>query len=277
MFTPHDRDRLRAALIDDARRDVRITGAAITGSAAAGLEDGWSDIDLYFGVADPADLPGALAAWTARMYDQYGAVHHVDVLSGATVYRVFLLRNTLQVDLAFAPGAEFGARAPTFQLLFGVPHSRPYPAPPAAEHLVGTAWLYALHVRSCIARGQLWRAEYMVGRVRDHVLMLACLRHGLPTAEGRGIDRLPVDITAPLEEALVRRVTAADLARAFRAATNGLLAEIRYADGALARRLDSVLAELAGLAGESLSAADAVRHSRDSGNGGRRHWPETPQ
>jgi hypothetical protein len=117
----------------------------------------------------------------------------------------------------------------------------------------------------------------MVGRVRDHVLMLACLRHGLPTAEGRGIDRLPVEVTAPLEDALVRRVAADDLARAFRAATNGLLAEIRHADGALAGRLDSVLAELTGPVGASLRAADDVRRGQDTANGGRHHWSEAPK
>jgi hypothetical protein len=36
-----------------------------------------------------------------------------------TLYRVLLLDNTLQVDLAFWPATEFGAIAPTFRLLFG--------------------------------------------------------------------------------------------------------------------------------------------------------------
>ena len=60
-----------------------------------------------------------VADWTARMYAEHGAVHHLDVTSGATLYRVFLLASTLQVDLAFAPAAEFRAIAPTFRLLFG--------------------------------------------------------------------------------------------------------------------------------------------------------------
>lgn len=60
-----------------------------------------------------------LADWTVLMYRQHGALHHMDVLSGATVYRAFLLASTLQVDIAFAPEAEFGAIAPTFRLIFG--------------------------------------------------------------------------------------------------------------------------------------------------------------
>ncbi|HEY3186845.1 MAG TPA: hypothetical protein VGJ70_05195 [Solirubrobacteraceae bacterium] len=48
------------------------------------------------------------------------------------------------------------------------------------------AWLYGLHARTSIVRGTLWQAEYMVSAARDHVLALAALRHGLPTAYGRG-------------------------------------------------------------------------------------------
>ena len=99
MFTPEERAHLRTELLECASRDARITGAAITGSAAEEREDRWSDIDLAFGVADAAELPSVLSDWTARMYDQHLALHHLDVKSGAWIYRVFLLPSTLQVDL----------------------------------------------------------------------------------------------------------------------------------------------------------------------------------
>jgi hypothetical protein len=103
------------------------------------------------------------------------------------------------------------------------------------------AWLYALHARACIARQRLWQAEYMVSAVRDHVLALACLRLDLPAVEARGIDRLPADVTGPLEAALVIRLEAAELARAFRVAVDALIREIAHADGALAERLSPTL------------------------------------
>lgn len=152
------------------------------------LEDRWSDIDLAFGIAEASELQSVLADWTAEMYTQHAALHHFDVLSGGWVYRVFLLPSALQVDLAFAPAAEFGARAPTFRLLFGAAVDKPYRPPPTAEQLIGLAWLHALHARSCIARGRLWQAEYMVSGIRDHVLALACLCQGLPASHGRGMD-----------------------------------------------------------------------------------------
>ncbi len=168
---------LRTALLDYAAGDGRISGAAITGSAAAEREDPWSDIDLAFGVVDAVELPNVLSDWTAHMYDRHQALHHVDVKSGAWVYRVFLLSNTLQVDLAFVPAGEFRALAPTFRLMFGKANQpRHLPAPLPGE-IIGLGWLYALHARSSIARGKGWQAEYMISGIRDHTLALACIRH----------------------------------------------------------------------------------------------------
>ena len=159
MFTPEHRERLREKLVWAARADDRITGAALTGSAALGAEDSWSDIDLALGLAADADLSDVMADWTEVMYRDHGAVHHLDIAPRATVYRVFLLASTLQVDLAFSPATEFGAIAPTFRLIFGTPAEQPPSVPPGAAELVGMGWLYALHARSSIARGRVWQAE----------------------------------------------------------------------------------------------------------------------
>jgi hypothetical protein len=244
VFTPQDRERIRSELLEAARADARLSGGAITGSAAAGREDAWSDVDLAFGVVEPMRMPEVLANWTSRMVDRYQAVDHLDVVHGAWVYRVFLLASTLQVDLAFAPSAEFGARAPTFRLVFGKAAELKHATPLRAEGLIGYAWLYALHARSALARGRLWQAEYMVSAVRDHVLALACARLGLPEREGRGMDQLPKDVTSALEPALVRRLDADDIVRAFRVATEALIAEVERVDRVLAGRLAATLREL---------------------------------
>jgi hypothetical protein len=245
MFTVEDRDRLRSSLLERAAADPRISGAAITGSAAAGQEDAWSDIDLAFGVADGASLPAVLDDWTTHLCRNHGALHYVDVRAGAWVYRVFLLPGTLQVDLAFAPASEFRAIAPTFRLVSGKANEPAHLPPPPPDALIGMAWLYALHVRTSIARGKLWQAVYMINGVRDHALMLAALRYGLPTQHGRGLHELPSEVTAPFEDSLVRRLDAAELSRAFRAALTGLQREIRCADAELAARLESSLTLLA--------------------------------
>ena len=227
-----------------AQADERISGVAITGSMARGAVDRWSDIDLAFGVADPARLREALGDWTDRMHRDHGAVHHFDVTRGSWVYRVFLLQSTLQVDLAFAPASEFGALSPTFRLLSGTSVELPQAQAPSAEEMIGLGWLYALHSRSCIERGKVWQAEYMISAVRDQALALTALRHGLAAVQGRGFDKLPRKVTAPLEGGLVRSLDIDELKRAFRIATRCLLEEVRHSDPTLAGRLDGPLTEL---------------------------------
>ncbi|HEX6443643.1 MAG TPA: nucleotidyltransferase domain-containing protein [Streptosporangiales bacterium] len=246
MFTVAERVRVRDALVELAREDRRITGAAITGSGAVGREDEWSDVDLALCLAPDADTDEVVAEWTRVLYERCAAVHHVDVVSGHTLFRVFLLASTLQVDVAFWPADEFGPTAPTFRLLFGTANERPRPTAPDAADLVGMTWLYALHARSSIERGRGWQAEYMISGVRDHVLALQCLRHGVPTAQGRGIDQVPDEVTAPVADTLVSSLEPAELRRAFRAAVDALLAEARLVDPGLAARLHDPLRELAG-------------------------------
>jgi hypothetical protein len=245
MFSVDDRRALRDALIDAAQRDARITGVALTGSSSTGAEDRWSDIDLAFGVATGANRAALIAEWTERMYREHEAVHHTDVMAGAAVFRVFLLRDTLQVDLAFWPETEFGAIASTFRLVSGTARERSAFGGPSAEPLIGMAWLHALHARSCIARGRVWQAEYMISGVRDHVLALACLRHGVPAMQGRGMDMLPADVTTPITAALVRSLDVAELRRAFASVCELLLGEIEAFDAQLAARLAAPIRELA--------------------------------
>ena len=256
MFTSEERDRLRSDLLEYAASDRRISGAAITGSAAAGLEDRWSDIDLAFGVENAAELPNVLSDWTAHMYHQHLALHHLDVRSGAWIYRVFLLPSTLQVDLAFVSATEFRALAPTFRLMFGEANEPRHVPPPPPGDIIGLGWLYALHARSCIARRNLWQAEYMISGIRDNALALACIRHGLPAVHGRGMDLLPSGVAAQFEGSLVRQLDTAELSRAFRVVVGGLLREIRCVDEELAERLQETLTRLIELnvvrAGESL-------------------------
>jgi hypothetical protein len=240
VFTAEERSRVRFSLLESAARDSRVSGAAITGSAASDSEDRWSDVDLAFGVRN-GEVGEVLSDWTARMYDEHLALHHIDVRAGAWIYRVFLLPNSLQVDLAFVAEAEFRALAPTFRLMYGEAKEPAYAPAPSSANLIGMGWLYALHARSSIARRKLWQAEYMISGVRDHALALACLRHGLPAVHGRGFDRLPREVTAQLEGSLIQKLNEGELERAFRVANRGLLAEIQRADAELAGRLQETL------------------------------------
>lgn len=184
--------------------------------------------------------------WTARMYSEHEAVHHLDVSWGKALYRVFLLASTLQVDLSFWPEPEFRAVGPNFRLLLGtIADTRPSSAPDA-EELIGLGWLYALHARSSIARERPWQAEYMISAARDQVLALACMRHALPAREGRGIDALPADVTSSIAPAFIGSLDTDTLKRALATTTEALLNEAEHADLNLAQRLAGALGEMGG-------------------------------
>lgn len=242
-FTAETREQIRAELIAAAKSDACIVGAAHLGSAALGRLDRWSDIDLGLCLAPDVPFQPVLLDWTTRLYRDYRAVAHYDVRRGTTLYRVFLLDNTLQVDLSFWPVGEFRAIGEKFSVVFGSA-GKPLPARvPDSSELIGLAWLYALHVRSSIARGRLLQAEHMLSGMRDNVLALTCKRHQVATSEGRGFDDLPEVIRRRAADCLAVSIELAELVRAFRATTAYLLDELSYETGSgatLARTLQMI-------------------------------------
>jgi hypothetical protein len=103
------------------------------------------------------------------------------------------------------------------------------------------AWLYALHVRSSIARSRLLQAEYMLSGMRDNVLAMMCERHGVAAVQGRGLDDLTEEQKARAAECLARSLEPVELKRAFRLTVDALLEETRCADSGLATKLEGTL------------------------------------
>jgi hypothetical protein len=244
MFDALERTRIRDELIAHARTDVSIAGAALVGSAARGDEDAWSDIDLVLQLAPDADEPAVVQAWTVWVDDRFDVADTLDVMA-AVRYRVFLLTSSLQIDVSFWPYAEFRGTGESFQLLFGTPNPPSVHSAPDLDAHIGMGWLYALHARSAIARGKLWQAVMMLDDLRNQIIALACIRHGLNPWHGRDVDRLP-----PAEkEALLRsrspEVSAATLQSSKRMLIEQFLAEVAQHDPARARALAQPLHTLA--------------------------------
>jgi hypothetical protein len=225
VFTVDYRDRVRDRLLEMAHRDARVVAGAAVGALADGGGDRRSDLDLTFGLADGVSADGVLADWSAELERSLDAVHLFDLPFLSTIYRVFLLPGSLQVDLSFTPGAEFGALGPRFALLFGTAVERQRPAGAPARHLFGLAVHHALRGRFCVERGRLWQAEYWISGVRDQALTLACRRRGLEADHGRGFDRLPASLLARAGDAMVRAIERGELLRALESAVEMLLLE----------------------------------------------------
>lgn len=241
IFTSGQREHIRRELVFAAQNDPNLCGAAHTGSAASCRLDRWSDIDLALCLRPNASHDQVVAEWTARLYRHHEATAHVDVMRDATLFRVFLLKNTLQVDIAFWKAEEFAAVGPNFKLAFGHANPpRPSPAP-KREHLIGMAWLYALHVRSSLFRGRTLQAEYMLSGMRNQVFELSCLRCGVTAHQGRGLDDLPAPERKTATACLPQSLEHSELKRSFQATMQVLLKEIRTVDPQLETELSTPL------------------------------------
>jgi hypothetical protein len=219
------RNQVRDYVLKQADSDDRIVAGAVIGSLA--LEDGdrWSDLDLTFAVSDGTPIRDVLEDWTRDLVRELDAVHLFDVRSGETIYRVFLMPGCLQFDLSFTPASNFGAAGPKFRLLFGKAVEKPFATPPSAKEIFGYAVHHVLRARVCIERGRYWQAEYWISAARDYALSLACLRRGLPSSYGRGMDDLPSKVREDFRGALVPALERDDLMRALSCSIEGLLQE----------------------------------------------------
>ena len=239
MFTPEQRDAVRARVLELADEDTRVVAGAAVGSLAVGGGDRFSDLDLTFAVEDGV-VDAVLADWSRTLATELDAIRLVDLASGPTTYRVFLLPDGLQLDVSFTPASQFRPRGPRFRLLFGAAGEPAYPAAPDAADLFGWGAVYALHARSCVERGRFWQAEHYIGALRDHALSLACLREGVPATQARGYDDLSTEARSQFADTHVAALDPASLRAALAAARaalvrEGLAAGISHAE-AVARR-----------------------------------------
>ena len=222
MFTVAYRDALQGRVIELAEADSRVVSGALVGSLAV-AGDHLSDLDLTFGVAEGVSVSEVLEDFTRTIVDEFDAAVLFDLPAGPAIYRVFFLPGALQFDLSFTPQSDFAATTPKFKLLFGSAGERPI-VPPAGDELFGYAAHHAIRARVCIERERWWWAEYWISSLRDYALNLACVRHGLPAAYGRGYDELPADVRDLFVGSLVRSLERDELLRAYGVAVDGFLA-----------------------------------------------------
>jgi hypothetical protein len=225
MFTVEERQRVREHVLELAAADERVVAGAEVGSLALGEGDRWSDLDLTFAVRDDVALTVVLDEWTHELARDLGASSLFDVAAGPSIYRVFLLPELLQVDVSFTPASDFRPRGPTFNLLFGQAGAPAPPDPSSAQETFGLAVHHAIRARFSIERGRTWQAAYWIGELRNHALELVCLRLGLPSRHGRGLDELSSELRSGYEDTLVRAVDETELRRALVRNVEALLRE----------------------------------------------------
>jgi hypothetical protein len=115
--------------------------------------------------------------------------------------------------------------------------------PANVEEMIGFGWLYVLSSRTAIERARVWQAEHLISALRDQTLALACVRLGEPPAYARGVDRLPPEVLARYEEALIPSLDPRELRRRLAVATDLFIGEVAAAEPELAELLSAPLRE----------------------------------
>ncbi len=228
MFSAEYRENVREQLIDIARNDAAITAAAVVGSSASG-GDRWSDLDLTFAVADGQSVQTVLARWTDHrsLRNSRQRCFSTSLFSRRSIAS-FSFPARCRSICRSRPAAEFGARGPRFQLIFGEAFERPFTLPPSPEQIFGQGVHHAVRAHIYIQRGKLYQAEYWLHEVRNEALALACSRLGLEVRHGGGFDKLPASVHDAFAGSLICGVSEAELRRALVIATSGLLNEAAH-------------------------------------------------
>ncbi|MCA1839654.1 MAG: nucleotidyltransferase domain-containing protein [Actinobacteria bacterium] len=225
MFDIAERDRVSDHVLAMANRDDRIVAAAVVGSLALGGGDRWSDVDLTFALADGVDMHEVLADWSSEINKELDGLHLFDLPAGESIYRVFMMRKLLQLDISFTPTAEFRPGSPRFRLVFGTAGEPKTPEALPTGDLIGWSVLWARHARVCLERGDLWQAVYCINELRDNAMSLACMGRDLPARFGKGFDDLPEEARTRFAPCLPGSLEPEEILRALGATVHALLDE----------------------------------------------------
>jgi hypothetical protein len=243
LFTIQYREDVREKIIDHAKNDTRIVSAAIIGSYARNAEDRWSDIDLTFGVDRSFSISSLLDSWTGYILNEFSGNVLFDVRRGNTIYRVFILPGSLQVDLSFSPADEFGAAGQHFKLLYGTQYKIIQPEPQSTQELFGYLIHHILRARFCMERNRLWQAEFWVSEARNYALKLACGSRGLNSDYGRGFDDLPQSILDTYKASFIKELSKTEIMKGIHVIISGL-GDISQEVKELSNKLEHILNEL---------------------------------
>ena len=227
MFTEQDRDRVyEEGASHGPGRDPRVVAAAVVGSLAIrGPAIVGPICDLTFGVSDEASIPEVLNTWSERLAQTFDAAALFDLPSGGAIYRVFLLRGCLQVDLCSPRPRSSERSVPTFGCCLEARCRSPTAGRRRRPTSSATPCTTRFERESASSAAGWWQAEYWISSLRDNAMSLARRRRGLAVYYGRGFDNLPAEIRSHAEGALVRALEPETLEKALQCGVELLLTE----------------------------------------------------
>jgi len=254
LFTEVERLAALEILLGAMRKDERLAGVLLVGSAAEGFDDRFSDIDLTVVVDDQFPVPILFAAWKNRIAELLPVVstfevHYADnmVLAG------FLLDNFLELDIGFLGFTDLFAKRGRWKVAFDRTgqiddimlaswnNRTETSLETEYHHLLDSIWHYITHVTISLARGHKWRALHYLETVRTKVIELACIRRGFDPHHFRPVHQLPSYFLDELQETLLVDMADEEIYRALEKLTALFFTECHAIDQMLGNDLSTEL------------------------------------
>ena len=239
MFTHSERQGILQQLVQSLKDDNRIVGIVLVGSTAVGFADEYSDIDLIAVVDSQQSTERTFREWVSRLDSDLAPIHRfVASFDEHNFLAGFLLPGCLEIDFGVVNFDALIAKRGRWKVVYDTTgrieeklrsswDKRPQENIHEAGRELASVWHYVIQTVISVQRKQLWRALHNLEEVRNRGLHLAGLRRGLVVSHFREIDQLPSEIKREFEQTLVHSVTAEEILRALRWATECFFRELQ--------------------------------------------------
>ncbi|TDQ41160.1 nucleotidyltransferase domain-containing protein [Aureibacillus halotolerans] len=211
MFTESERAHTLSAYVAFAKEIDAVLGIALVGSGARGFRDSYSDIDLLTVVKEPDDVSkvqpivNRYFKQTQHIQFQKTYTHEEDIW--VTCY---LFGNHLGVDLGLWSLKKLRATKPHWRILFDrddilsarLTATAPQKLSPSMTTFIDEAlsmcWQFFRNAAVSIQRKDVIKARHDMDVLRQHVIDIICLSHGIQHDNNKVINT----INDPLVKAL---------------------------------------------------------------------------
>jgi len=239
MFTHSERQAVLRQLVQGLESDGRIVGIVLVGSTAIGFADKYSDIDLVVVVDSQQPTKPVFREWVSRLDSELAPIHRFEVSFDENNFLAgFLLPRCLEIDLGVVNFDALIAKKERWKVVYDKTgqiedklqdswDERAQEDVHAIGRKLASVWHYIIQAVISVQRKQLWRALHNLEEVRNRGLQLAGLRRGLAVSHFREIDQLPLEVKREFERTMVHSVTAEEILRALRLATDCFFRELQ--------------------------------------------------
>lgn len=234
LFTAERRSAVLDNLTTFFKADQSIASLVLVGSAAEESLDIYSGLDLLVVVANGSVFPSVYRKWKIRLCELLPVAYEFEVSNrlDAATYAI-MLDDYLEINLYFTLLKNLIAEQAHWKILFDQTHTQDIEpilktsfqteqkiAPARTyRHMMASIWQPIIKCVAALNRNELWRALYMLDRIRQQTIEIAAMNYDVDIRNYSEVDRLPEMLLVKLRHTLPTGVEPVAIRRALHATT----------------------------------------------------------